>query len=102
MVNGDVPRCLANGGELGRRRAFRGLTRSAPSSRARFENFRGRKCSAFARRKPTAFTSAELVIGKASRRPYWLPPRRAPFGRRAGQPSEGAPTRSACPGLLAS
>src|SRR3982751_1698634 len=31
-----------------------------------------------------------------------LPPRRAPFGRRAGQPSEGAPTRSACPGLLAS
>ena len=27
--------------------------------------------------------------------PYWLPPRRAPFGRRAGQPSEGAPTRTA-------
>ena len=25
----------------------------------------------------------------------WLPPRRAPFGRRAGQPSEGAPTRTA-------
>src|SRR3954471_9891330 len=29
--------------------------------------------------------------------PRLLPPRRAPFGRRAGQPSEGAPTRSACP-----
>src|SRR5688572_15884371 len=27
--------------------------------------------------------------------PYWLPPRRAPFGRRAGQPSKGAPTRTA-------
>src|SRR5688572_25954485 len=27
--------------------------------------------------------------------PYWLPPRRAPFGRRAGQPSEGAPTDTA-------
>ena len=27
--------------------------------------------------------------------PYWLPPRRAPFGRRAGQPSEGAPTGTA-------
>jgi hypothetical protein len=27
--------------------------------------------------------------------PYGLPPRRAPFGRRAGQPSEGAPTRTA-------
>ncbi len=25
----------------------------------------------------------------------WLPPRRAPFGRRAGQPSEGAPTGTA-------
>src|SRR4051812_26199349 len=33
--------------------------------------------------------------------PYWLPPRRAPFGRRAGQPSEGAPTGSAWPRLLA-
>jgi hypothetical protein len=27
--------------------------------------------------------------------PYGLPPRRAPFGRRAGQPSEGAPTGTA-------
>ena len=27
--------------------------------------------------------------------PQWLPPRRAPFGRRAGQPSEGAPTGTA-------
>src|SRR5688572_8752818 len=27
--------------------------------------------------------------------PYWLPPRRAPFGRRAGQPSKGAPTGTA-------
>ena len=27
--------------------------------------------------------------------PYWLPTRRAPFGRRAGQPSEGAPTGTA-------
>src|SRR6186713_727206 len=27
--------------------------------------------------------------------PYWLPPRRAPFGRSAGQPSEGAPTGAA-------
>ncbi len=27
--------------------------------------------------------------------PYWLPPRRAPFGRRAGQPSKGAPTDTA-------
>ncbi len=27
--------------------------------------------------------------------PYWLPTRRAPFGRRAGQPSEGAPTDTA-------
>ena len=27
--------------------------------------------------------------------PYWLPPRRAPFGRRAGQPSERAPTHTA-------
>ncbi len=27
--------------------------------------------------------------------PQWLPPRRAPFGRRAGQPSKGAPTDTA-------
>src|SRR5688572_33357810 len=27
--------------------------------------------------------------------PYWLLPRRAPFGRRAGQPSKGAPTDTA-------
>src|SRR5688572_5850260 len=27
--------------------------------------------------------------------PYWLPFRRAPFGRRAGHPSKGAPTRTA-------
>ena len=27
--------------------------------------------------------------------PYWLPPRRAPFGRSAGQPSKGAPTGTA-------
>src|SRR6478609_2641452 len=40
IVNGDIPRFLANGDRPGRRRAFRGLTRSAPSSRARFENCR--------------------------------------------------------------
>ena len=27
--------------------------------------------------------------------PYWLPPHRAPFGRRAGEPSKGAPTGTA-------
>src|SRR3954464_6841670 len=51
---------------------------------------------AFARRKPTGLNicrngCAEMQHGG----PYWLPPRRAPFGRRAGQPSEGAPTGTA-------
>ena len=39
-----------------------------PQGRARFENFRGRKFSAVARRKRTAFTFAEIGLGDATRR----------------------------------
>ena len=51
---------------------------------------------AFARRKPTGLTSAEMAALRciaAARSGFLLAA--APFGRRAGQPSEGAPTRTA-------
>ena len=61
---------------------------------ARASKISGRKFSAVARRKRTGLNvcrngCAEMQCGGRQ----WLPPRRAPFGRRAGQPSEGAPTR---------
>ena len=51
---------------------------------------------AFARRKPTGLTSAEMAAlrGNAAARSGFLLAA-APFGRRAGQPSEGAPTDTA-------
>ena len=51
---------------------------------------------AFARRKPTGLISAEMAAlrGNAAARSGFLLAA-APFGRRAGQPSEGAPTRTA-------
>ena len=77
-------------------RAFRGLTRSAPLKVARASKISGRKFSAFARRKPTGLTSAEMAAlrGNAAARSGFLLAA-APFGRRAGQPSEGAPTDTA-------
>src|SRR5688572_20012821 len=63
---------------------------------ARASKISGRKFSAFARRKPTGLTSAEMVALKcnaAARIGFLLAA--APFGRRAGQPSEGAPTDTA-------
>ena len=51
---------------------------------------------AAARRKPTGLNVCRNGCADMHRGgPYWLPPRRAPFGRRAGQPSEGAPTGTA-------
>src|SRR6186997_1670695 len=51
---------------------------------------------AAARRKPTGLNVCRNdCAGMHRGGPYWLPPRRAPFGRRAGQPSEGAPTGTA-------
>jgi hypothetical protein len=51
---------------------------------------------AAARRKPTGLNVCRNGCAERHRGgPYWLPPRRAPFGRRAGQPSEGAPTGTA-------
>src|SRR6187200_650777 len=51
---------------------------------------------AAARRKPTGLLVCRNGCAERHRGgPYWLPPRRAPFGRRAGQPSEGAPTGTA-------
>jgi hypothetical protein len=51
---------------------------------------------AAARRKPTGLNVCRNGCAERHRGgPYWLPPRRAPFGRRAGQPSEGAPTDTA-------
>ena len=108
-------------GQTGGRRAFRGLTRSAPSkSRALQKEMgtflissKGQTCCrsvpfchgneecphffpALARRKPTGLNVCRNGCAEMHRGgPYWLPPRRAPFGRRAGQPSEGAPTGTA-------
>ena len=58
---------------------------------------------AAARRKPTGLLVCKSGCAEMHRGgPYWLPPRRAPFGRRAGQPSEGAPTGTARPRVPAS
>src|SRR5688572_33022691 len=40
---------------------FEGRPALLPQGRARVENFRGRKFSAFARRKPTGLSSAEMA-----------------------------------------
>src|SRR6187455_1460872 len=65
---------------------------------ARASKIAGRQFSAAARRKPTGLNickngCAEMQHGG----PYWLPPRRAPFGRRAVQPPPDAPTLTAHP-----
>src|SRR6478752_3026082 len=58
---------------------------------------------ALARRKPTGLNVCKNGCAEMHRGgPYWLPPRRAPFGRRAGQPSEDAPTGTARSRVLAS
>src|SRR6188768_1005518 len=63
---------------------------------ARASKIAGRQFSAAARRKPTGLNVCRNGCADMHRGgPYWLPPRRAPFGRRAGQPSEGAPTDTA-------
>src|SRR6188768_3940653 len=63
---------------------------------ARASKIAGRQFSAAARRKPTGLLVCKNGCAQMHRGgPYWLPPRRAPFGRRAGQPSEGAPTGTA-------
>src|SRR6187397_1655689 len=68
---------------------------------ARASKIAGRQFSAAARRKPTGLNvckngCAEMHYGG----PYWLPPRRAPFGRKENPPQAGVPPDSASPRSL--
>ena len=57
---------------------------------ARASKIAGRQFSAAARRKPTGLNVCRNGCAEMHRGgPYWLPPRRAPFGRRAVQPPPG-------------
>src|SRR6188768_4389201 len=58
---------------------------------ARASKIAGRQFSAAARRKPTGLLVCQNGCAEMHRGgPYRLPPRRAPFGRRAAQPPPGA------------
>ena len=71
-----------------------------PQGRARFENCR-RQLSAAARRKPTGLLVRRNGCTDVHRGgPYWLPPRRAPFGRKENPPQAGVPPDSASPRSL--
>ena len=101
--NGDIPRFLANGDRLGRRTRLPRVDPLCSLKVARASKIAGRQFSAAARRKPTGLLVCKNgCAGMHRGGPYWLPPRRAPFGRRAGQPSEGAPTGTARLRVLAS
>src|SRR6187455_2144680 len=96
MVNGDIPRFLAIGDRLGWRSRLPRVDPLCSLKVARASKIAGRQFSAAARRKPTGLLVCQNGCADVHRGgPYWLPPRRAPFGRRAGQPSEGAPTGTA-------
>jgi len=59
---------------------------------ARASKISGRKFSAAARRKPTGLLVCRIGRAEMHRGgPYWLPPRRAPFGRKESQPWAGVP-----------
>ena len=68
---------------------------------ARASKIAGRQFSAAARRKPTGLNVCKNGCADVHRGdPYWLPPRRAPFGRKENPPQAGVPPDSASPRSL--
>ena len=68
---------------------------------ARASKISRRKFSAVARRKPTGLDVCRNGCAEMHRGgPYWLPPRRAPFGRKENPPQAGVPPDSASPRSL--
>src|SRR3954468_14162430 len=69
---------------------------------ARASKISGRKFSAGARRKPTGLDVCRNGCAERHRGgPQWLPPRRAPFGRKESQPWTGVPPEVVRPRLPA-
>src|SRR6187549_1248398 len=68
---------------------------------ARASKIAGRQFSAAARQKPTGLNVCKNGCAAMHRGgPYWLPPRRAPFGRKENPPQAGVPPDSASPRSL--
>ena len=68
---------------------------------ARASKIAGRQFSAAARQKPTGLNVCRNGCADVHRGgPYWLPPRRAPFGRKENPPQAGVPPDSASPRSL--
>src|SRR5690349_24343641 len=99
--DGDIPQFLANGVRPHARsqvfeRHVRGLT---PFARCAGNwGMSPFSSPAAARRKPTGLNICRNGCAEMHRGgPYWLPPRRAPFGRKEIQPPARVPPASASP-----